>query len=119
LIINYDGNPKHDALIRILSKAEAEFRKSDDYDDYEALSIRRLHKSKKKIYGTPQKFPISRGKESLGSIINKEAKRQSLNRSILVAVKTLKLKCDIQRLLITHFVKSNSPCKLYYEEKLR
>ena len=42
-----------------------------------------------------------------------------MNGNILIAVKSPKVSQDVQKLLISHFVKHDPECKTFFEEKLK
>ena len=51
IYLNYDANPKVDALISIIRDMERKFKATDSYQEYQEFSLRRLHqaKTRKKI----------------------------------------------------------------------
>jgi hypothetical protein len=80
--------------------------------------LRRLHqpKSRKKA-GTVASTP--KGHDALDSYIHKENGRIDRNQNIMIPVRSLKLKGDIERALIAYFVKSDSKIRTFHEDKLR
>jgi hypothetical protein len=46
IYLNYDANPKVDALISIIRDMEKKFKATDSYQEYQEFSLRRLHQAK-------------------------------------------------------------------------